>query len=153
MHAVEGLATNEGDEALDMTLEWAVMLAGAASGVAADAASGVAAGAAAGSLEADALTTTPEQGSTVPLPVPVLLRDITSLRFSLSTGTAAAAAAAAVSGTVAPDPVEAQQQQQPQPQQPQQPQQPAQQQAQQQPHAAGLSFTFEAPRGVSVDDR
>jgi hypothetical protein len=96
MHAVEGLATNVGDEALDMTLEWAVMLAGAASGVAAGAASGVAAGAAAGSLEADALTTTPDQGSTVPLPV--LMRDVASLRFSLSTGTAAAAAAAA-SGT------------------------------------------------------
>jgi hypothetical protein len=115
MHAIEGLATNVGDEALDMTLEWAVMLAGAASGVAAGAASGVAAGAAAGvaagapsgvatgaaagvaagaaagSLEADALTTTPEEGSTVPLPV--LMRDVASLRFSLSTGTAAAAAA------------------------------------------------------------
>jgi hypothetical protein len=123
MHAVEGLATNVGDEALDMTLEWAVMLAGAASGVAAGAASGVAAGAAAGSLEADALTTTPEEGSTVPLPV--LMRDVASLRFSLSTGTAAAAAA---SGTVATE-------------------------AQQHLHAAGLSSTFEAPLGVSVDDR
>jgi len=123
MHAIEGLATNVGDEALDMTLEWAVMLAGAGSGVAAGAASGVAAGAAAGSLEADALTTTPEQGSTVPLPV--LMRDVASLRFSLSTGTAAAAAA---SGTVATE-------------------------AQQHLHAAGLSSTFEAPRGVSVDDR
>ena len=141
MHAIEGLATNVGDEPLDMTLEWAVMLAGAASGVAAGAASGVAAGAgsgvaagaaagvaagaAAGSLEADALTTTPEQGSTIPLPV--LMRDVASLRFSLSTGTAAAAAAAA-SGTVATE-------------------------AQQHLHAAGLSSTFEAPRGVSVDDR
>ena len=139
MHAVEGLATNVGDEALDMTLEWAVMLAGAASGVAtgapsgvaagagsgvaAGAAAGVAAGAAAGSLEADALTTTPEEGSTVPLPV--LMRDVASLRFSLSTGTAAAAAAAA-SGTVATE-------------------------AQHHLHAAGLSSTFEAPRGVSVD--
>jgi hypothetical protein len=131
MHAVEGLATNVGDEALDMTLEWAVMLAGAASGVAAGAGSGVAAGAgsgvatgaAAGSLEADALTTTPEEGSTVPLPV--LMRDVASLRFSLSTGTVAAAAA---SGTVATE-------------------------AQQHLHAAGLSSTFEAPRGVSVDDR
>ena len=139
MHAIEGLATNVGDEALDMTLEWAVMLAGAASGVAAGAgsgvaagaaagvaagaAAGVAAGAAAGSLEADALTTTPEEGSTVPLPV--LMRDVASLRFSLSTGTAAAAAA---SGTVATE-------------------------AQQHLHAAGLSSTFEAPRGVSVDDR
>jgi hypothetical protein len=122
MHAVEGLATNVGDEALDMTLEWAVMLAGAASGVAAGAAAGVAAGAAAGSLEADALTTTPDQGSTIPLPV--LMRDVASLRFSLSTGTAAAAAA---SGTVATE-------------------------AQQHLHAAGLSSTFEAPRGVSVDD-
>ena len=135
MHAVEGLATNVGDEPLDMTLEWAVMLAGAASGVAAGAASGVAAGAAsgvaagaaAGSLEADALATTPEQGSTVPLPVPVVLRDVASLRFSLSTGTAAAAAAAA-SGTAATE-------------------------AQQHLLAAGLSSTFEAPRGVSVDDR
>jgi len=117
MHAVEGLATNVGDEALDMTLEWAVMHAGAASGVAA--------GAAAGSLEADALTTTPDQGSTVPLPV--LMRDVASLRFSLSTGTAAAAAAAA-SGTAATE-------------------------AQHHLHAAGLSSTFEAPRGVSVDDR
>ena len=125
MHAVEGLATNVGDEALDMTLEWAVMLAGAAAGVAAGAGSGVAAGAAAGSLEADALTTTPDQGSTVPLPVPVVLRDVTSLRFSLSTGTVTAAAA---SGTVATE-------------------------AQQHLHAAGLSSTFEAPRGVSVDDR
>jgi hypothetical protein len=149
MHAIEGLATNVGDEALDMTLEWAVMLAGAASGVAAGAASGVAAGAAAGvaagapsgvatgaaagvaagaaagSLEADALTTTPEEGSTVPLPV--LMRDVASLRFSLSTGTAAAAAAAA-SGTAATE-------------------------AQHHLHAAGLSSTFEAPRGVSVDDR
>ncbi len=149
MHAIEGLATNVGDEALDMTLEWAVMLAGAPTGVAAGAASGVAAGAAAGvaagapsgvatgaaagvaagaaagSLEADALTTTPEEGSTVPLPV--LMRDVASLRFSLSTGTAAAAAAAA-SGTVATE-------------------------AQQHLHAAGLSSTFEAPRGVSVDDR
>jgi len=140
MHAVEGLATNVGDEALDMTLEWAVMLAGAPSGVAAGAASGVAAGAgsgvaagaaagvaagaAAGSLEADALTTTPDQGSTIPLPV--LMRDVASLRFSLSTGTAAAAAAA--SGTAATE-------------------------AQHHLHAAGLSSTFEAPRGVSVDDR
>jgi hypothetical protein len=149
MHAIEGLATNVGDEPLDMTLEWAVMLAGAASGVATGAAAGVAAGAAsgvaagagsgvatgaaagvaagatAGSLEADALTTTPDEGSTVP--PPVLMRDVASLRFSLSTGTAAAAAAAA-SGTAATE-------------------------AQHHLHAAGLSSTFEAPRGVSVDDR